>query len=134
MAKGIIVMDMPESCERCQFSHNRIGSNHYCYIVESIGNNDAFSHPISTDQYYSKPDWCPIKPVYSDDTDSANVDKESVILSPKDMIKLLEITPEDDILMVEINDGNDESGVVTDICVGGGTAKGFTYIKVSTDI
>ena len=63
MMKGIIVVDMPESCERCQFSHNRIGNNHYCYINESIGNNDAFSDPISTDQYYSKPDWCPIKPI-----------------------------------------------------------------------
>lgn len=71
---------------------------------------------------------------YLDDTDSANADKESVILSPKDMVKLLERTPEDDNLMVEINGGNDESGVVTDICVGGGTGKGFTYIKVSTDI
>lgn len=63
MAKGIIVVDMPKSCERCRFSHNRIGINHYCYINESTGNNDAFSHPISTGQYYSKPDWCPIKKI-----------------------------------------------------------------------
>ena len=80
MAKGIIVVDMPKSCERCQFSHNRIGINHYCYINESIGNNDAFSHPISTGQYYSKPDWCPIKPAperanHEDYCDNGRYDK-----------------------------------------------------------
>lgn len=63
MAKGIIVVDMPEKCKYCPFSVNRIGADHYCYIVESIGNYDALSHPISMDEYYSKPDWCPIKPM-----------------------------------------------------------------------
>ena len=63
MAKGIIVVDIPEKCKYCPFSVNRIGANHYCYIVESIGNYDALSHPISMDEYYSKPDWCPIKPM-----------------------------------------------------------------------
>ena len=63
MAKGIIVVDIPEKCKYCPFSVNRIGAEHYCYIVESTGNNDAFSHPISTGQYYSKPDWCPIKEI-----------------------------------------------------------------------
>lgn len=129
MAKGIIFLDkIPRTCqhirgnkeEGCPFG------GMFCQICD----RDVMEHVIKG----TKPDWCPIKPVYSDDTDSANVDKESVILSPKDMVKLLERTPEDDILMVEINDGNDESGVVTDICVGGGTSKGFTYIKVSTDI
>ena len=63
MAKGIIVVDIPERCKDCPFSSNRIGSDHYCYILESIGECDAFSHPISTGQYYSKPDWCPIKKI-----------------------------------------------------------------------
>lgn len=49
MAKGIIVVDMPEKCKYCPFSVNRIGEEHYCYIVESIGNYDALSHPISMD-------------------------------------------------------------------------------------
>ena len=80
MAKGIIVVDMPKSCDRCQFSHNRIGINHYCYINESIENNDAFSHPISTGQYYSKPDWCPIRPLperacHEDYCDNGRYDK-----------------------------------------------------------
>lgn len=63
MAKGIIVVDIPEKCKYCPFSVNRIGAEHYCYIVESIGNYDALSHPISMDEYYSKPDWCAIKPL-----------------------------------------------------------------------
>ena len=63
MAKGIIVVDIPKKCKYCPFSANLIGAEHYCYIVESIGNYDALSHPISMDEYYSKPDWCPIKPV-----------------------------------------------------------------------
>ena len=123
MAKGIIVIDdIPVICAECSFA-NLTQNKQYFHC-------DAKNRTV----YNAKPDWCPIMPVYSDDTDSVNVDKESVILSPKDMIELLERTPEDDILMVEINGGNDESGVVTDVCVGVGTAKGFTYIKVSTDI
>lgn len=61
MAKGIIVVDIPEKCKYCPFSVNRIGANHYCYIIESIGDYDALSHPISMDEYYSKPGWCPIR-------------------------------------------------------------------------
>ena len=61
MAKGIIVVDIPEKCKYCPFSVNRIGAEHYCYIVESTGNYDALSHPISMDEYYSKPDWCPVR-------------------------------------------------------------------------
>lgn len=80
-------------------------------------------------------DWCPIKPCYSsDDQNISLIDGESVVLSPKELIGLLKKAPQDDILMVEINDGKDESGVVDDVMIGGGTGKGFTYIKVSTDI
>lgn len=63
MAKGIIVVDVPEICKDCPFSLNRIGAYHYCFIVESIGECDALSHSISINEYYSKPDWCPIKPI-----------------------------------------------------------------------
>lgn len=80
MEKGIIVMDMPEKCKDCPFSSNRIGSDHYCYILESIGECDAFSYSISIDEYYSKPDWCPIRPLperacHEDYCDNGRYDK-----------------------------------------------------------
>ena len=88
MAKGIIVINMPEPC-------------------------------------YSSSD-C--------NTSLIEEEKESVVLSPRELIGLLKKVPQDDIMMVEINDGNDESGVIEDVMIGGGTSKGFTFIKVSTNI
>lgn len=132
MAKGIIVVDMPERCDDCPleaYNETFYGDelNHWCpfeykgYTDDVRGNRRA--------------DWCPIKPCYSsDDQNISLIDGESVVLSPKELIGLLKKAPQDDILMVEINDGKDESGVVDDVMIGGGTGKGFTYIKVSTDI
>lgn len=53
MAKGIIVLDMPESCENCVFSgtHASPLNDHYFCRISTMG-----VIPKGT-----KPDWCPIK-------------------------------------------------------------------------
>lgn len=128
MAKGIIVVDIPESCRNIR------GDKNGCLfggMVCQIEQEDVMKHVKNG----TKPSWCPIKPCYSsDDQNISLIDGESVVLSPKELIGLLKNAPQDDILMVEINDGKDESGVVDDVMIGGGTGKGFTYIKVGTDI
>lgn len=51
--KGIIVLDMPECCTKCCFSHvSETNYKRFCGIVHKTiyGNS-------------SKPDWCPIKPM-----------------------------------------------------------------------
>ncbi len=48
MAKGIIVVDIPERCGKCEF----IYTNKYCMA----SNFDALTGG-------DKPDWCPIKPL-----------------------------------------------------------------------
>lgn len=51
--KGIIVLDMPEYCTKCCFSHvSETNYKLFCGIVHKTiyGNS-------------SKPDWCPIKPI-----------------------------------------------------------------------
>lgn len=134
MAKGIIVLDeIPNNCFHCRLKKRPAGMSFPEDMICVVTGQSVYQYKPHN-IYGTKPDWCPIRPIYSDDADSVNSDKESVILSPKDMIKLLERTPDDDILMVETNNGNDESGVVEDVCIGSGTSKGFTYIKVSTDI
>lgn len=49
MAKGIIVVDVPENCKKCEY---RL-TNGYCIPSRK----DIFKFALS-DQ---KPDWCPIK-------------------------------------------------------------------------
>lgn len=61
--KGIIVVDMPECCKYCPFVTSRVNGNYYCSIKESIGVSLGLSNPISDDEFYSKPNWCPIKPI-----------------------------------------------------------------------
>ena len=54
MAKGIIVMDIPEKCE-------------YCELAKYVTCNDRFCMPMQKyvyiEQMYRKPDWCPIKKI-----------------------------------------------------------------------
>ena len=59
--KGIIVVDIPECCKYCPFVTNRIDGNYYCSIIESTTVSQKLSNPITDDEFYSKPDWCPIK-------------------------------------------------------------------------
>ena len=52
MAKGYIVVDMPESCKDCKFRH--IYDAPYCVSCAIAG---------MTHEGYDKPDWCPIKEI-----------------------------------------------------------------------
>lgn len=61
--KGIIVVDMPECCKYCPFVTSRVNGNYYCSIIESIGDSLGLSNPISDDEFYSKPNWRPIREV-----------------------------------------------------------------------
>ena len=51
MAKGIIVVDAPHSCNEC-YLRNRSG---YCFVIRA--------KVLSFGTKRSKPDWCPIKPI-----------------------------------------------------------------------
>lgn len=48
MSKAVLVMDMPESCEKCRFHLNYPKVKHYCYIKQ-----EAFEE--------EKPKWCPLR-------------------------------------------------------------------------
>ena len=50
MSKAILVMDMPEKCEKCKFNLHYPSVKQYCYIMQ-----------ISHDE--EKPDWCPLKEI-----------------------------------------------------------------------
>ena len=59
MSKGIIIVDMPESCDLCRFSSQAYGSDlfeegeGYCTIkIESVDKVPEGE----------RPDWCPIQP------------------------------------------------------------------------
>lgn len=52
MSKAILVIDMPESCEKCPIK-NSVGYGKWC-----AGFDDT-----CIDSYPIKPDWCPLKPV-----------------------------------------------------------------------
>lgn len=62
MAKGIIVVNMPTGCYKCDCSitkewQNSMSGEHYCGIVDRKV-SDYWNHEPSL-----KPDWCPIKPI-----------------------------------------------------------------------
>ena len=50
MAKAVLVMDMPESCDKCRFKLNVPYNRNYCYIRQD-----------SCDKECLKPDWCPLR-------------------------------------------------------------------------
>ncbi len=50
MAKAVLIMDMPKSCDRCKFKLNVPCNRNYCYISHN-----------SCDKECSKPDWCPLR-------------------------------------------------------------------------
>jgi hypothetical protein len=49
----------------------------------------------------------------------------------KELIKLLEKCPQDDILLINI--GEEAGADVTDVLVGSGTIRGFSYLKIEPD-
>lgn len=52
MDKAILVIDMPESCDDCDFCYYSDGTVLSCRLKLK-----------STDGCRNKPDWCPLKPV-----------------------------------------------------------------------
>lgn len=51
MSKGIILVDVPECCDKCDLMCYDQYKDKFCFMV-------GFDEPIEDD----KPDWCPIKP------------------------------------------------------------------------
>ena len=52
MAKGIIVMDIPASCDNCELMCTNQNDDKFCF-------KHGFHEPIES----TRPDWCPIKPL-----------------------------------------------------------------------
>ena len=59
MAKGIIVLDVPEECRKCPFQEVSVENHMWC-LASNLG--DCSNIPKMILDEYSKPDWCPIKP------------------------------------------------------------------------
>lgn len=64
MSKGILIVDMPDSCFNCNF-HNY----HFCYAVQCSNEDGDCVEKYLNDEVpgKTKPDWCPLKelPEYS---------------------------------------------------------------------
>lgn len=57
MNKAILVIDMPDTCGRCQLCQGISTNGEYvCSILNEDGNERGYD-----DGKYSKPDWCPLK-------------------------------------------------------------------------
>lgn len=56
MTKAILVIDMPESCDRCPLVYGNDISD-WCLPMGNF-NGDVCMHVINS----TKPDWCPLKP------------------------------------------------------------------------
>ena len=67
MSKAILVMDMPESCFYCDCCHikdyyyrRKIYDEKFCGIENM---EVTFYHDQAYYDNYTKPDWCPLKPL-----------------------------------------------------------------------
>ena len=59
MSKAIIVMNMPKKCGNCPICQGIARDGDYvCSIQDEDGNERGWN-----DGGYSKPDWCPLKPL-----------------------------------------------------------------------
>lgn len=58
MAKGIIVVDVPESCEKCPCKMQMFDIHYMCMVSP---NREGAHRPIHLIR--EKPDWCPIRPI-----------------------------------------------------------------------
>ena len=64
MAKGIIVLDkVPQTCQHVR--GNKEDGCPFGGMVCQICDKDVMGHTV----HGTKPNWCPIRPIYSDDTD-----------------------------------------------------------------
>lgn len=60
--KGIIVVDIPETCLDCNFCEEfDEGTLAMCSLL--LDENKLYGRVIDADYCQNKPDWCPIKPV-----------------------------------------------------------------------
>lgn len=61
MAKGFILVDVPENCLDCRFCIEvHEGIEAYCALVNNPDNHDEFKE-IEVSYPPDKPDWCPIR-------------------------------------------------------------------------
>lgn len=61
MAKGFILVDVPENCLDCRFCIEvHEGIEAYCALVNSPDNHDEFKE-IDVSYPQDKQDWCPIR-------------------------------------------------------------------------
>lgn len=57
MAKGIIVVDMPEICENCLFSRAHAAPLQDCLYCTVL------TRGVIRESQIKRPNWCPIKPM-----------------------------------------------------------------------
>lgn len=56
MRKAVLVIDMPDTCGRCQICQGvAMDGEHVCSILDEDGNERGYD-----DGNYGKPDWCPL--------------------------------------------------------------------------
>lgn len=60
MSKAILVIDMPESCDKCPFSFDPNGTNVFCIISQEKEKYATVIREIPY-PYSGKPDWCPLR-------------------------------------------------------------------------
>lgn len=54
MAKAILVIDMPESCKKCQFKDFNVFGDFACYCMDKY-------NQLERDMDERRPDWCPLR-------------------------------------------------------------------------
>ncbi len=56
MRKAVLVIDMPETCGKCQLCQGvALDGDYVCSILDEDGNKRGYD-----DGKYGKPDWCPL--------------------------------------------------------------------------
>lgn len=57
MRKAMLIMDMPDTCGKCQLCQGvAVDGDYVCSIFDEYGNERGYD-----DGKYSKPDWCPLQ-------------------------------------------------------------------------
>lgn len=62
MSKAILVMDMPSSCEECEFCIEVSWKRHFCKLKENEGVYKEIDDYV-VDRRFGKPYWCPLREV-----------------------------------------------------------------------
>lgn len=57
MSKAVLVMDMPDTCGRCQLCQGvAMDGDYVCSVPNECGDERGYN-----DGKYGKPDWCPLR-------------------------------------------------------------------------